>query len=80
MSIVSKWESDEAASALKRQRAAATVSSFVISLLVVALVIAVLAVILLPTFRVDSVPIVTYQAPKPPDEKVKGYKKTSRLA
>lgn len=69
MSIVSNWISEEAEVALRRQRRAATASSIVISLLAVALVIAVLAVILLPTFRIETPPIVTYQAPQPKEEK-----------
>lgn len=68
MSIVSNYTTPEAEAILRRQRHAASISSFVIALLVVALIVAVLAIILLPALKFTDVPIVSYQAEKSTEE------------
>lgn len=70
MSIISNYTSPEAASALRRQRRNATISSVVVAVLVVVQVAVILALFLLPVFSIQVTPVVAYSVASEEEEVV----------
>lgn len=79
MSIVSSYATPEAEAALKRQRRMASIASLVIAILIVIQVAIVLALLLLPSLRLEVAPIVAYSAETQEQEIVERPEVTSQV-